>query len=78
MRLGPNYRQWPIEAQLRLRDRLMEIVDSGQVVNDKPRTIWVDVEHGGSRQIAVNKDTHRIRFQDETESEVVIVIEPKQ
>lgn len=44
----------------------------------KPKMIWVDVEHGGSRQISVNKTTHRIRFENETESQVTIVIEPKE
>ena len=29
------------------------------------------------QKIAVNKETHRIRFEDETESHVNIVIEPK-
>ncbi len=29
------------------------------------------------RRITVNKRTHRIRFEDETEDQVTIVIEPK-
>lgn len=33
---------------------------------------------GGSRRIAVNKTTHRIRFEGETEDSVVIVVEPKE
>jgi hypothetical protein len=32
-------------------------------------------ESGATRRIPVNKKTHRIRFEDETEDEVTIVIE---
>lgn len=30
------------------------------------------------QKIAVNKQTHRIRFEDETEDSVTIVVEPKE
>ena len=36
-----------------------------------------DHEHPGAQSITVNKRTHRIRFEGETEDEVTVVIEPR-
>lgn len=33
---------------------------------------------GATRRVKVNKATHRIRFEDESESQVTVVIEPKE
>ena len=40
-------------------------------------TVGEDAVHLEPRVITVNKRTHRIRFENETESEVILVIEPK-
>lgn len=56
----------------------LEGYSGNRLSGKKPKMIWVDAEEDGSRRIAVNKTTHRIRFEDETESQVTIVIEPKE
>jgi hypothetical protein len=38
----------------------------------------IPVPEGMRQKIAVSKQTHRIRFEDETETDVNIVIEPKE
>lgn len=43
-----------------------------------PQVSRADARDGNSRRVVVNKTTHRIRFEDETESQVTIVIEPKE
>jgi len=42
-----------------------------------PRSMTTFPLNGETYSVIVDKTTHRIRFQDETESGVVIVIEPK-
>lgn len=44
----------------------------------QPRSMTAFPSDGETYNVIVNKKTHRIRFQDETESGVVIAIEPKE
>lgn len=62
---------YPRDAAEDYDRRMKEIVAArhGFPLNPVPEEI--------RQKIAVNKQTHRIRFEDETESHVNIVIEPK-
>lgn len=45
------------------------------------RPAWPTISErsdGVTKRVKVNKTTHRIRFENETESQVTIVIEPKE
>lgn len=48
--------------------------------NHPGRPWYTDLRSGElpTTRVPVDKSTHRIRFEDETESSVVIVIEPKE
>lgn len=43
----------------------------------RPRTMTTFPAEGEQYSVVVNKQTHRVRFEGETESGVVIVVEPK-
>lgn len=71
-------------AQPVLRSDWRSEVFGGFPSYDKPCPIparQIDVDEMSrdyeTRHILVNKDTHRIRYESETEHEVTIVIEPK-
>ena len=53
-------------------DPRVHVAESPYVYQDEQRVL-----PGMKQKILVNKQTHRIRFEDETESSVTIVVEPK-
>lgn len=52
--------------------------DQEVVVENASRPIFYERVGQLPKRVKVNKTTHRIRFENETESEVVVVIEPKE
>jgi len=58
---------------------ISDVFDSGvngEAFSRFPFPVKVN-EHGHRHEVVVDKRTHRIRFENETEHEVTIVIEPK-
>ncbi len=71
------------ELQAERDEAFRKMEESSQETSERIKRLRATVDervrdrHQGVRRITVNKRTHRLRFVDETESEVTIVIEPK-
>ena len=52
--------------------------EDARVIRSLAESFNIDLTNSNNQRVQVSKATHRIRFEDETESSVVVVIEPKE
>lgn len=52
-------------------------LNDAKVIKEISDSFRIDLADSTAQRILVSKTTHRIRFENETESQVTIVIEPK-